>query len=145
MANNQNRDMIVGLLKIGAKYLLPIAKEAFYEYRDRLLEAAKVSDEERAILLEWVFDDDAAPTPADPVPPVTPPTPPPPTEPDVAKVPYLQAFDPPVPDDAVLRGEGFGFVAGDQVCADSDNAPWMVAAKGSSRLGAKLLRVIGTD
>lgn len=130
MANNDRRDFIVKLLKIGAEYLLPIAKEAFYEYRDRILEAHKVSDEERAILIDWIFEGEPKPAP---------PVEPPPEPVDN----YLTKFPAPVPDDAELLSVTYGFLVGDQVCAESVDSEWMVVQKGASRLGAKLLRVIG--
>lgn len=128
MANNDRRDFIVKLLKIGAEYLLPIAKEAFYEYRERILEAHKVSDEERAILLDWIFEGE--------------PTKKPPVEPPPSSSNYLMKFLPPVPPDQTLI-DTYHFLLGDQVCAESVDSEWMVVKKGASRLGKNLLRVIG--
>jgi hypothetical protein len=137
MANNENRDFIIDLLKIGARYLLPIAKEAFYEYRRRILDQYDVSEEERAELLDWLFDEgdepDVATPPADPDVP--------PTEP-VPAVPgkYLTAFPPPVPARSSPRLSEY--VEGDRVCAEDWDREWMVVPKGQSTLGAKVLFTI---
>lgn len=57
MADGANTKLIKELLKIGYDALAPIAKEKFYEYRDRVLDAAEVSPEEREALLAYVFDE----------------------------------------------------------------------------------------
>lgn len=135
MANNENRDRIIAeLLKIGREYLLPIAKQAFYDYRDRILDAYKVSDEDRAALLSWIFEGQPdAPTTTDPT---TDPVDPVPAVPGM----YLTAFDPPVPsrDELLARG----YVEGDRVCGEGGDSDWMVVQKGQSTLGAKVLFTI---
>lgn len=130
MANGENRDQIIrALLQIGKEYLWPIARDAFYEYRDRILSAYKVGPEERAELLGWIFDDGEEADPNGPLP--------------VNPAPYMEALEPPIPDDAELLARGYK--VGDRIVPDDDSPRWFMVRKGQPLLDMKVLRTIGEE
>lgn len=64
--------------------------------------------------------------------------PPPPPGP-----PYLTVMEPPIPDDDALLL--LGYQIGDRVAGNGESPQWMMVKKGSSLLGAKVIRVIGGE